>query len=282
MSPTTIPGIPYAAPPRAAAVASALAWPPRLVVIHDTSNTASAAAEANYAATRTDAQSNWTSAHAYIDTTGPLGSCPLNRQAWAAYSYANQHGIHLEMCGMNAGQPGAVPAATVARTAALVAQLCNLAGIPKVKLSPADVAAGKSGICGHYDITLGLGVGDHDDPGPAFNWAAFIAAVNDGGAMTNLGYSDDDGKYLCERERALMYLDKGKDGPENGTTFPVVDLLKRVDANAAKAAALAPVTLTDADRQAIADLVGAKVDAVGVKLDQVLARLTAAGDALDG
>jgi N-acetyl-anhydromuramyl-L-alanine amidase AmpD len=178
MIPARLPGVGYGPAPKAAGKASALALPPRLVVIHDTSNTATAAAEAHYAATRADAQANWTSCHFYVDPTAPLGSTPLNVQAWAAYSYANQHGWHIEMCGRNAGQPGAVPASTIAATARLVAQLCALAGIPKVHLGPADVAAGKRGITGHWDITQGLHVGTHDDPGPAFNWSAFIAAVN--------------------------------------------------------------------------------------------------------
>jgi hypothetical protein len=187
MTLTQIPGVPYGPAPRTTAVTSALSWPPRLVVIHDTGNTASAADEAHYAATRTDAQANWTSCHAYIDTSGMLGSLPLPLQAWAAFSYANQHGWHLEMCGMNAGAPGAVPAITIATTARLAAQLCDLAGIPKVHLGPADVAAGKSGITGHWDITQGLHVGTHDDPGPTFDWSAFIAAVNsaNGASMFN-------------------------------------------------------------------------------------------------
>lgn len=181
MTLASLPGIPYASLPRAASAAGPLFWPPRLVVIHDTSNTASAAAEASYAANRGDVQANWTSAHFYVDPAGPLGSCPLDVQAWAAYSYANAHGWHIEMCGMNAGAPGAVPRATVALTARLVAQLCDLAGIPKTHLGPADVAAGKAGITGHWDITQGLHVGTHDDPGPAFDWVGFIATVNSQG-----------------------------------------------------------------------------------------------------
>lgn len=183
MIPNLIPGIPYGPAPRTASVAGLLALPPRLIVIHDTSDSASAAAEAHYAATRTDPQANWTSCHAYIDTSGPLGSTPLTQPAWAAFSYANHNGWHLEMCGMNAGAVDAVPQATVAHTARLAAQLCDLAGIPKVHLSPADVAAGARGICGHYDITIGLGVGDHDDPGPRFDWAAFIGLVQGGTDM---------------------------------------------------------------------------------------------------
>jgi len=173
---TQLAGVPYAALPTAATVASALAFPPRLVVIHDTSNSATAQQEALYAASRPI--DGATSAHFYVDGNGPLGSVPLNKQAWAAYSYANGNGFHIEMCGYNAGQRGAVPPVTIGHTARLVRKLCDLAGIPMVKLGPGEVAAGKRGICGHWDITTGLGVGTHDDPGPAFDWAAFIAAVN--------------------------------------------------------------------------------------------------------
>lgn len=176
-----LPGVVYAQLPRAATGTHArtLDQPPRLVVVHDTSNSASKEAEARYAATRTDLASAWTSAHFYADTGGVLGSTPLTVQAWAAFSYANGHGWHIEMCGYNTGDSrGPVPRTTIQNTAGLVRQLCDLAEIPLVKLSPADLAAGKRGICGHRDITIGLGVGDHDDPGPGFDWTAFIAAVN--------------------------------------------------------------------------------------------------------
>lgn len=173
MATTRISGIPYAAAPRAEAVAAVLAQPPRLVVIHDTGNpTSTAAGEASFAHTRTDAQSHWTSAHAYIDQDGPLGSLRLDRQAWAAYSYANSHGIHLELC-LTGNQ-----AATRQHAAELTRQLCDLFDIPKVKLTPSRVAAGESGVCGHKDITEGLGVGDHTDPGANFPWSAFMATVN--------------------------------------------------------------------------------------------------------
>lgn len=175
--PSHLPGIAYGPRPVTADHTSALILPPRLVVIHDTSNDASAADEASYASTRP--LSGATSAHFYVDAGGPLGSLPLTLQAWAAYGYANAHGWHIEMCGRNAGTPGAVPAVTIALTARLVRSLCQLGGIPMVKLSPDDVAAGKRGICGHRDITIGLGVGTHDDPGPKFNWPAFIAAVTE-------------------------------------------------------------------------------------------------------
>lgn len=172
-----LPGVEYAAPPVTTNSAAPLAWPPRLIVIHDTGNPSSTRyGEASYAHTRS--LSGATSAHFYVDTGGVLGSLSLGKCAWAAYGYANRNGIHIEMCGMNTGTAHAVPAATIARTAALVRQLCDVAGIPAVKLTPSEVAAGKRGICGHWDITTGLGVGDHDDPGPAFDWPTFMRQIN--------------------------------------------------------------------------------------------------------
>lgn len=43
-------------------------------------------------------------------------------------------------------------------------------GIPLVKLTPAEVKAGKSGVIGHVDWTQGMSDGMHWDPGPAFPW----------------------------------------------------------------------------------------------------------------
>jgi hypothetical protein len=191
---STIPGIPYGPAPKAAQYARALTqWD--LIVIHDTGHhgaggsIASAAGEAHYAATRDDPRERWTSCHAYIDTGGPVGSLSLDLQAWAAFSWANSRGVHLEMCGENAGEVANVPAVTVAHTARLVRQIAALKGIPLVKLTPAQLGAAARngtrvrGVCGHYDITLGLGVGDHSDPGPGFDWSAFMAQVNGAAPM---------------------------------------------------------------------------------------------------
>lgn len=104
-----------------------------------------------------------------------------------------------------------------------------------------------------------------------------------GADMTNLGYADNDGQFLCERERALLYLDKAAMGPEKGTSFPVVELLKRLDANlaaltarpaldvAALAAALAPL-LTDH----LGVEVSAEVLVAALKSDEGQAALVAA------
>lgn len=171
MAPVRIPGVSYAAAPSAEASAKTLAWPPKLVVIHDTGNpTSTKENEASYAHTRP--VKGATSAHAYIDNGGVLGSLRLDRQAWAAYGYANANGLHLEMC-LRGDRTR-----TRQITAALTRQLCQMAGIPMVKLTPAQVAAGARGVCGHRDITIGLRVGDHADPGIDFPWSQFMTWVN--------------------------------------------------------------------------------------------------------
>lgn len=272
--PSHLPGVTYGPTPRAAADADALPLPPRLVVVHDTSNNASAANEAHFAATRTDAEEKWTSAHFYVDAGGPLGSLPLNIAAWAAYSYANSHGWHIEMCGTNAGTTGAVPAVTIAHTAALVRTLCQLGGIPMVKLTPADVAAGKRGICGHRDITQGLHVGTHDDPGAGFDWSAFIAQVQ----QPQEDDMDKDTEFFIPANATLSDMTRQGDGGVRfadwvGWVTYTLDGLRHAQPPAAA------VDLTDAQLQAVADKVAAQV---GGKLDTILARLAKAGDALDG
>ena len=182
MAPVRIPGVPYAAAPSAEGSARVLSWPPRLVVVHDTGNPDSTKEnEASYAHTRP--VSGATTAHAYIDNGGALGSLRLDRQAWAAYSYANANGLHVEMC-LRGDRTK-----TRQITAALVRQLCQMAGIPMVKLTPSQLAAGARGVCGHRDVTSGLGVGDHTDPGADFPWSQFMAWVNQATANNAQGGS---------------------------------------------------------------------------------------------
>jgi N-acetyl-anhydromuramyl-L-alanine amidase AmpD len=66
----------------------------------------------------------------------------------------------------------------VERAAVLCRQLCDKHGVPKRKLSVADLKAGRRGICGHTDVTDAWHQSDHDDPGPWFPWDRFMAVVN--------------------------------------------------------------------------------------------------------
>jgi N-acetyl-anhydromuramyl-L-alanine amidase AmpD len=65
----------------------------------------------------------------------------------------------------------------LARAATLTAEKCIAYGIPVTKIFPADLLAGKRGICGHVDVTNAWHQSDHTDPGPDFPWASFLASV---------------------------------------------------------------------------------------------------------
>lgn len=67
--------------------------------------------------------------------------------------------------------------AAVDRTAKETAAQCLRWNVPIVKLSSADLLAGKRGICGHVDVTNAWHQSDHTDPGDGFPWPEFIAAV---------------------------------------------------------------------------------------------------------
>jgi hypothetical protein len=118
------------------------------------------------------------SAHAVADDQTLIENCvPYDRAAWTL-RYGNTRSDNLELCGFAAwsrnewltNHKGMLNfAADWARSR------CLARGIPIVKLSPADVAAGKSGVIGHVDYTLGTHDGTHTDPGPGFPWDYVIA-----------------------------------------------------------------------------------------------------------
>lgn len=93
----------------------------------------------------------------------------------------NLHSIGYEVCGEASYtrdqwlSPQVWPA--VERTAAQVAADAATYGIPLVRLSPADLLAGKHGICGHVDVTEAWHQSDHTDPGPDFPWDRFMALL---------------------------------------------------------------------------------------------------------
>lgn len=172
---THYPGVTYGDPPKGTSGALSPV-PPRLIVIHATDNaTATARNEAHYAATRTDPQSRWTSAHFYVDDNEVIGSQSLLMRAWGCYS-GNALSWQIEIC----GKSGALSTAATNRAADFVRGLCAYGKIPTVKLSPDEVASGAHGICGHADITLAFPAdkGTHTDPGwGAQQWSSLIARI---------------------------------------------------------------------------------------------------------
>lgn len=63
-------------------------------------------------------------------------------------------------------------------TAQWLAKRAKARNIPLVKLTPAEVKAGKSGVIGHVDWTTGMSDGTHWDPGPSFPWDLVLTLAN--------------------------------------------------------------------------------------------------------
>ncbi|MEJ2862557.1 N-acetylmuramoyl-L-alanine amidase [Actinomycetospora flava] len=79
--------------------------------------------------------------------------------------------------------------------AAAVRGWCDRWGIPRTKLTAAQVGADHAGICGHVDWTNGKHDGTHTDPGAGFPWDVFLAYVN-GGTPND--------QFVARRRRALL------------------------------------------------------------------------------
>jgi hypothetical protein len=141
----------------------------QFVVIHATDNTASAAAEANYAETRPD----HTSAHFYSDETIVIQALDTDHIAYGCFPTGNSRSVQVEISGLS----NHLTDASLRRVAPVVARVCQEYGLPIRKVSSADLANGVKGICGHIDVTYAWGEGDHTDPGASFPWQTFIGYV---------------------------------------------------------------------------------------------------------
>jgi len=101
-------------------------------------------------------------------------------RAWAAYD-ANSWGEHGCLCAPNGASSGWSRQTWLSKDRMLQACGAWLAeeaaryGVPLVKINGADVAAGRSGICGHADISAAGVPGGHTDPGPNYPWDVCLA-----------------------------------------------------------------------------------------------------------
>lgn len=138
----------------------------QMVVIHDTGNTASDTAEANYASHRPDR----TSAHIYVDGDSATRALPLGNVAYGCHPTGNARSVQFELVASWSD-------ATMRVAAPLVAEACRRYGIPIRKVGPDELKRGEKGICGHGDVTLAWREGDHMDPGPRFDWGKFVGLV---------------------------------------------------------------------------------------------------------
>ncbi len=151
----------------------------QLVVIHTTEGSAhaqSAEDGASYDQRRTDG----TSTHYFVDSDSVVQCVRTADQAHTARAQGNRRGIQYELCGRTTlDWAGAYAQAMLRRAAHQAARDCRKWGIPARKLSPAQVADGLKGFCGHADITYAFPQdgGTHTDPGSAFPWSQFLGYV---------------------------------------------------------------------------------------------------------
>lgn len=152
------------------------------ICIHTTENDLGSLAE-NVARYQIDTESG--SYHALVDnsTNDAINSIRENTEdwtAWAAGWTGNQIGIHLSFVARAAmTRKQWLDAPLMLNEAAdICAYWAIKFNVPVVKLSPADLLAGKRGFFGHDDVSRAWKEVDHHDPGPGFPWPEFLDMVN--------------------------------------------------------------------------------------------------------
>lgn len=156
---------------------------PRLIVIHTMETPESegrAKQVAGWFAGKTAPQA---SAHYMVDDKQIVQSVLETDTAWAVDDWElNQISISIEHAG-SASQTLAqwsdfYSKAELALSATLAADIAKRWRIPIIKLTSADILAGKVGFCGHNDITLAKNIkGGHTDPGVNFPWTDYLKLI---------------------------------------------------------------------------------------------------------
>lgn len=119
------------------------------------------------------------SAHYVVDPGEVVQVVHDDTVAW--HAPPNPHSIGNELCFMPTRVPVGfwlLPRARrmLRRAAVLTAQQCLAFDVPAVRLSAADLRAGKRGICGHVNVSRAFGQSTHWDPG-VFPWRTFMRMV---------------------------------------------------------------------------------------------------------
>lgn len=176
------------------------------IAIHNTSNTASAAAEASYATRRTDGVSS----HFYVDGTSVIQSLDTTARAGhAGSSQGNQNAVAVEIRGVNGWSRQqwleGVAWDLLGRT---LAQVCAAYGIPVRRLSVAEMKANPKakGFYSHNDMRLAWGGTDHTDPGDNFPWDHLLWSVATAGEGDDM--TPDQEKLLREAVDRIRWIDK--------------------------------------------------------------------------
>jgi N-acetyl-anhydromuramyl-L-alanine amidase AmpD len=121
------------------------------------------------------------SAHVCVDNNSAVRCVADGDRAWHAPG-ANSDGLGIELAGY-ARQSRAewldqYSKGVLDQAAKVVAGWCQKHNIPAVKLTAAELVAGRRGIVGHRDVSAAYHQTDHSDPGPNFPWDYFLGRVN--------------------------------------------------------------------------------------------------------
>ena len=121
------------------------------------------------------------SCHEAVDNNSVVAGVRPYDTAWTTGSI-NDYAYSYELAGRasqtKADWADAFSTAMMQLAAKRVAKAAILWKIPVLKLSPAELKAGRTGICGHVDQTVAYQVkGGHTDPGVNFPWLLFLDLV---------------------------------------------------------------------------------------------------------
>lgn len=149
------------------------------IIIHVTVNTPGTPAE-NVANYQIDSQSG--SYHELTDTT--IKHLIENTDDWLTWStgnWGNNIGLHRSfvMWGTETRAQWLKYDAMLREAAKRDAEWCRKYNIPPVKLTAADLRAGKKGFTGHLETGQAWGGTDHVDPGTGFPWDVYLGYVRD-------------------------------------------------------------------------------------------------------
>lgn len=151
----------------------------RNIIIHVTVNAPGTPAEnvANY-----QIRSQSGSYHELTDTTVKhLIENTDDWFVWASGNYGNDIGLHRSfvMRGTETRAQWLQYDKMLREAAKRDAEWCRKYNIPPVKLSAADLKAGKRGFAGHLETGQAWGGTDHVDPGTGFPWDVYLGYVRD-------------------------------------------------------------------------------------------------------
>ena len=151
----------------------------QILCVHTTEGATTIASIMNYCASSSAGVSYQV---AFDDTPGTIGEMvrPGDRP-WAAMS-ANDWGEHGVCCGFVAWSTDEwlSHATLLDNCAAWLAEESARTGIPLVKISGADITAGRAGVCGHWDTSQAGSGSDHTDPEPNFPWDHVLTLAGGG------------------------------------------------------------------------------------------------------